>query len=105
MKWLLAVCSVAAVNSAFNTTDENNSFSITILGHWNCKSAEKVFDKLIKLIDLRSPNDNDLHVEQVRNKRNSFDKKDYSLSSLGSFKNEKLEELKNSKYNDLEDMV
>ena len=31
--------------------------------------------------------------------------KDYSLSSLGTFKNEILEELKKSEYNDLEDMV
>ena len=31
--------------------------------------------------------------------------KDYSLSSLGMFKNEILEELKNAKFNDLEDMV
>ena len=30
---------------------------------------------------------------------------DYSLSSLGTFENEILEELKSSKYNDLEDMV
>ena len=27
------------------------------------------------------------------------------MSSLGTFKNEKIEELKNSKYNDLEDLV
>ena len=30
---------------------------------------------------------------------------DYSLSGLGTFKNEILEELKNSKYKDLEDLV
>ena len=30
---------------------------------------------------------------------------DYSLSRLGTFKNEKLGELKTAKYNDLEDML
>ena len=30
---------------------------------------------------------------------------DYSLSNLGNFKNVILEELKNAKYNDLEDLV
>ena len=41
-KCLLAVSSFEATNSFFNITEENNSFPITILGHWNSKSAEKL---------------------------------------------------------------
>ena len=38
-KWLLAVTSFEVPNSVFNITVENNSFSITIPGHWNSKSV------------------------------------------------------------------
>ena len=40
-KWLLAVSSFDCTNSVFNITNENNSFSIIIPGHWNSESAEK----------------------------------------------------------------
>ena len=33
-KWLLAVTSFECTNSVFNITDENNSFSIIIPGHY-----------------------------------------------------------------------
>ena len=102
-KWLLAVSFFLCRNSVFNITNENNSFSITILGHWENKSAEKTFDELIKLLEFRSQNDIELHVEQVK-KRLIFIK-DYSLSTLDTFKNEILEELKNIKYNDPEDLL
>ena len=39
-KWLLGVSSLGCTNSVFNITDKNNSFSITITGHWGNKSAE-----------------------------------------------------------------
>ena len=32
-RWLLAVTSFEARNSVFNTTDENNSFSVSTPGH------------------------------------------------------------------------
>ena len=99
-KWFLAVSRFEATNSVFNITDENNSFSITKPGHWKSGSAQKTIDEQI---DLKSQNDIDLHVEQVRKKIILIN--DYSLSSLGTFKSEILEELKNSKYIDLEDMV
>ena len=67
-KWLLAVICFEATNSVFIITDNNNSFSITIPGHWNSKSAEKTIDELKKLLKLRSQNDIKLHVEQVRKK-------------------------------------
>ena len=103
-KWLLAVSSFECTNSVFNITNENNSISITIPGHWNSESAEKTIDELNKLLELRSQNDIDLHVEQVR-KKGIILINDYSLSSLDTFREEKSEELKNAKYNDLEDMV
>ena len=40
--WLLAVSSFECTNSVFNITNENNSFSITIPGHYETKSAEKL---------------------------------------------------------------
>ena len=38
-EWLLAVTSVEATNFVFNITDENNSFSNSIPGQWNSRSA------------------------------------------------------------------
>ena len=101
---LHAVTNFEATNSVFNITDENNSFSVTTTDHWNSESAEKTIDELNKLIDLRSENDIELHVEQIK-KKGIILIKDYSLSRFGTFKNETLEELKNVKYSDLEDMV
>ena len=53
-KWLLEVSLFECTNSSINITNENNSFSTTIPGHWENKSAEKAIDELNKLIDLRS---------------------------------------------------
>ena len=53
-KWLLAVSSVECAIFVFNITDENNSFSITIPGHWETKSAGKTIDELNSLLELRS---------------------------------------------------
>ena len=92
-EWLLGASSLECTNSVFNITNENNSFSITIPGHWQNKSAEKTFDELNKLFKFRSQNGFDLHVVQVR-KKGIILINDYSLSSLGTFKEEILEELK-----------
>ena len=94
--------SLECTNSIFNITDDNNSFSIIIQGHYKNESDEKTIDELNKLLELRSQNSIELHVEQVR-KKGFVLINDYSLSSLGMFKDEILEELKNVKYNDLED--
>ena len=51
-----------------------------------------------------SQNDPKLHVEQFK-KTGIIFINDYSLSSRDIFKREKLEELKNAKYNDLETTV
>ena len=65
-KWSLALTSFEAMNSVFNITDDNNSFSINTPGHCNTKTAEKPVDELNKLLELRCPNDIELHVEQFR---------------------------------------
>ena len=65
-KWLLAVSSFECTNSVFNITDENNSFSINIPGHYQNKTDEKTFDNLNKLLELKSL---ELLVEEVKKKR------------------------------------
>ena len=41
-KWLLAVSSFECTNSVFNITDDNNSFSKIIPGHYKIELAEKL---------------------------------------------------------------
>ena len=106
-KWLLAVTFFEVTNSVFNITDENNSFSITIPGHWNSKSAEKTIDEPNKLLELRCQNDIELHIEKVRERVNQIDIEDqeYKSSDFDTFKIEILEELKIAKYDDVDDWV
>ena len=103
-KWLMAFNSLECTNSVFNIINENNSFSIIMLGHYQSELAEKNFDNLNKLLELRSL---DLHVEEVRKRRNKIKTGDidYKLSDFDNQKNEILEELKKAKYTDLEDLV
>ena len=49
-KWLLAVSSFECTNSVFNITNENNSFSIIVPGHYETESAEKTINDLNKLL-------------------------------------------------------
>ena len=65
-KWLLGVSSFECTNSVFNITNENNSFSIIILGHYETEFAEKTIDDLNKLLELKSL---ELHVEEVKKKK------------------------------------
>ena len=103
-KWLLAVSSFECTNSVFNITDENNSFSINIPGHWETKFAEKNIDEVNRLLELRSL---DLHVNEVRKRGNTIKiaDKEYKLSDFDNQKHEILEELKKVKYNDRADLV
>ena len=103
-KWFLGVTSFESTNSVFHLANENNSISITIPGHWNSNSAEKTIDDLKNLLEFRSQNDFQLHIEPVR-KRGIIFKKDYFLSSFDTFKREILEKLKISNHNYPEDMV
>ena len=103
-KWLLAVSSFECTNSVFNITNENNSFSIIIPGHYEDKFAEKTIEDLNKLLELKSL---ELHVEEVKKRGNKIKiaDKEYKLSDFDNQKYEIIEELKNVKYNDLEDLV
>ena len=103
-KWLLGVTSLECTNSLFNITNENNSFSIIIPGHYQNKTDEKMIIDLNKLLELRSL---ELHVEEVRKRGNRIkvEENEYKLSDFDTQKNEILEELRNINYNDLEDLV
>ena len=50
--WLLAVTSFEAKNSAFNITNKNNSFSITLPGHWCSRGGAETINKLRELQSL-----------------------------------------------------
>ena len=103
-KWLLAVSSFECTNSVFNITNENNSFSIIIPGHYETEFAEQIIHDLNKLLELKSLA---LHVEEVRKKGNiiKIEDKEYKLSDFDNQKNEIFEELKKVGYNDLKDLV
>ena len=83
---------------------KKNSFSITIPGHWENNFDGKTIDELIKLIDLRSP---ESHVKEITKRGNEIKigGNEYKLSDFDTQKNETLEELKNVKYNDVEDLL
>ena len=91
-KWLLAVSSFECTNSVFNITNENNSFSIIIPGHYPNKSDEKTIDDLNKLLELRSL---ELHVKEVRKRGSKIKIGDieYKLSDFDTQK--KMRYLKN----------
>ena len=94
-KWLLGVSSFECTNSVFNITDENNSLSIIIPGHYEFESDEKTIDDLYKLLELKSL---ELHVDEVKKRGNKIKIGDneYKLSDFDNQKNEILEELKKS---------
>ena len=103
-KWLMAVSLSDCTNYVFNVTEENNSFSIIIPGHYQNESDEKMINDLNKLLELASL---ELHVEEVKKRGTKIKIGDveYKLSDFDTQKNETVEELKNAKYNDLEDLV
>ena len=103
-KSLLAVSSFECTKSLFNITNENNSFSIIIPGHYQSKSDEKTIDDLKKLLELKSL---ELHVDEVKKRgtKIKIGDNEYKLSDFDNQKHEILEELKNAKYNDLKDLV
>ena len=59
-KWLMAVSLFDCTNSVYNITNENNSFSIIIPGHYENEFVEKTIDELNKL-ELKSL---ELHVKE-----------------------------------------
>ena len=104
---LLSFSSFETTNYVFILTVENNSFSISIPGHRNSKSAEKTVDELNKILTLTSENDAELRVGEVRKRGQQIKigDKEYKLLDLGFHKNEINEELKNVGFNDFENLV
>ena len=92
-KWLLAVSSFECTNSVFNITNDNNSFSIIIQGHWETDFAGKTINEVNRLLDLRSF---ELHVNEVRKRGNKIKigDKENKLSDFDNQKHEIIEELK-----------
>ena len=68
---------------------------------------KKTITELNKLLELKSQNDIELHVQEVRKRVNQIknEYKKYKLSDFDTFKNKVLEKLRNVKYNDLENIV
>ena len=69
-KWLLAVTSFETMNSVFKITDKNNSFPTATPGYWSSRGGAETMNKLLKFSKLRSENDIELHVEEVRKRGN-----------------------------------
>ena len=62
---LLALTSFESNNFVSKVTDEKSSFLITTPRRWTPKRSEEIIDKLIKLLELRSESDKELHVKEV----------------------------------------
>ena len=79
-------------------------FQLFIPGHYQNESDEKTIDNLNKLLELKSL---ELHVKEFKKRGNKIKIGDneYKLSDFDNQKYEILQELKNAKYNDLEDLV
>ena len=106
-KWLLTVIFFQTTNSVFNITVENNSFPVRISNHWNSGDGEELFDKLTKLLELRSEKDIEFHVEEGRKRGNQIKigDREYNLSDLDTREIDIIKEIKKSESKDLEDMV
>ena len=64
--WLLGVTSFECTNFGFNITDENNTFSISIPGHWSSEEVEELINRLNRKLKGRYIYDIELHVGEVR---------------------------------------
>ena len=71
-EWAISVNFFETTNSAFNITAKNNSFSISIPGHWRIPNnlEDGIIEKLKNLLKQRSQNDIEFHEEQVRRRIN-----------------------------------
>ena len=69
-KCLLRVTSFEATNSVFNINNENTSFSFSIPGYWSCRGGAKSFRKVQKVFEVRSQNDIEVHIQELKKKGN-----------------------------------
>ena len=90
-KCLSGVTLFECTNPVFNVTDESNSFSINIPGHYQSKSAEKTINELFMLLEFKSL---ELHVKEFRKSGNQIKigNNEYKLSD---FDTQKFRYLKN----------
>ena len=94
---LLAKTSFECMESVFNITNENNSFSISTPGYWNSEDGEELINELNNLIELKSENDIELHIEKVRKRRDRIkigDNEYLGVTDLDTRKDSIIEELK-----------
>ena len=98
--------SLKATISVFNKTDENKFFSDSLPGRWRIPNylVDENFDELKNLLIIRSHNDIELHVQDVRKRgdKKKINGKDFFLSDFDTLNIEILEELKSIIYHDLE---
>ena len=85
-KWFLGVSSFECTNSVFNITNESDSFSMIIKGHYQTEFVEEMINDLNKLLELKSF---ELHVEEVR-KRGNKTKIGYNEYKLSDFDTQKI---------------
>ena len=65
-EWLLTLTSFDATESVFKKTDENSSFSTSTTGHLYFRGRSAFINQMQNLLELRSQNDFQLHVKEVR---------------------------------------
>ena len=92
---VIAVTSFEAMNSVFNITDKNNSFSISSPSYWIPVGGEELNNKLKKLLEVRSQNDIELRGKnfEKRGTRIEIGNSGYNLAGFNQHKIETLVEL------------
>ena len=88
---VLGVSSLEYTKSVFNITDQKNSFSFIIPGHYPTEFAEKSINDINKLLELKSL---ELHVKENR-KRGKKIKSGDNEYKLSDFDTQKMRYLKN----------
>ena len=75
-------------------TDENNSFPITTPGNFSSRGGAETIIKLQRLLGVRSQNDIELHVEEVRKRGNQMkiEHNEFKLSDPVTRQNEIIKE-------------
>ena len=97
-KWLLGVTSFEATNFVFPIFVENKSFPFPTPSHWSPEDGRELIKNLNKILELRSGNDIELHVKEVKkgDTGRKKEKSGYNLTVFDHFKTEKFGEIKRS---------
>ena len=104
---LIAVTSFEALNSVFNITDKNTSFSILTPSYWIPVGGEELINKLMRFLEVRSQNDIQLRGKdfEKRGTRIEIGNSGYKLAGFDHCKNETPVEVGSLKYKDLYNML